>query len=67
MKTIFQRNNRRTFTISLLFTLSMLSFVVLLLCPIVFHLNIAGLAIIALIGIVFLGGILIQMRSSPPW
>lgn len=68
MKTIFNRNNRGKFTLSLLFTLAFLSFVVLLLCQIVFHLNISLLVPTgAFIGIVFFGGLLIQVRSGPPW
>lgn len=68
MKTIFQRNNRGKLTLSLLFALSWLSFVVLLVCQIAFHLNITGLALAgAFLGIVFFGSLLIQARNGPPW
>ncbi len=66
MKTIF--NNRRKSTLYILFAVATLSFVVLLLGPILFHVDSSPLALtIALIFMVFLGGIVIQMRSGPPW
>lgn len=68
MKTIFNSNNRGKFTLYILFSLAILSFVVLLLCQILFHVDISLLALTcALIGIVFLGGLIMQMRSGPPW
>lgn len=68
LKTIFKRNNRGKFTLFLLFSLSILAFAVLLLCQIVFHMNISLLALTCtLIGITFFGGLLIQIRSGPPW
>jgi hypothetical protein len=66
MKTIF--NNRRTSTLYILFAVATLSFAVLLLCPILFHMDISPLVLIfALICMVFFGGIIIQIRSGPPW
>ena len=66
MKTIF--NNRRKSTLYILFAVATLSFAVFLLGPILFHVDSSPLALtFALIFMVFLGGIVIQMRSGPPW
>jgi hypothetical protein len=66
MKTIF--NNRRTSTLYVLFAVSILSFAVLLLGPILFHVDSSLFALtFAFICMVFFGGIIIQMRSGPPW
>ena len=66
MKTIF--NNRRNFTLYVLFAVATLSFAVLLLGPILFHVDSFPLALtFAFICMVFFGGIVIQMRSGPPW
>ena len=68
MKTIFNINNRGKSTLYILFAVAVLSFAALLLFPMLLHVDISPLApIFALICIVFLGGILIQMRSGPPW
>ena len=68
MKTIFNRNNRGKFTLYILFSLAILSFVVLLLCQMLFHVDVSLLALTcALIGIMFFGSLIIQMRSGPPW
>ena len=68
MKTIFNSNNRGKSILSILFAVAVLSFAALLLLPILLHVDISFLApIVALMCIVFLGGILIQMRSGPPW
>ena len=68
MKTIFNRNNREKLTLYMLFSLAMLSFVVLLLCEMLFHVDVSPLALLCtLIGIMFFGGLIIQMRSGPPW
>ena len=66
MKTIF--NNGRKSTLYILFAVATLSFAVLLLGPILFHVDSSPFALtFAFICIVFLGGIIIQMRSGPPW
>ena len=66
MKTIF--NNRRKSTLYILFAVATISFAVLLLGPILFHVDSFPLALtFAFIFMVFLGGIVIQMRSGPPW
>ena len=67
MKTIFNSNNRGKSILYILFALAVLSFAALLLFPILLHGDISPLALIPLMGIVFLGGLLIQMRSGPPW
>ena len=68
MKTIFNSKNRGKSTLYILFAVAILSFAVLLLCQIVFHVDISPLALtIAFIGIVFFGGLIIQVRSGPPW
>jgi hypothetical protein len=66
MKTIF--NNRRKSILYVLFAVATLSFAALLLGPILLGVGSSPFALIfALICIVFLGGIVIQMRSGPPW
>ena len=65
MKTIF--NNKRKSTFYILFAVATLSFAVLLLGPILFHVDSSPFALtFAFICIVFFGGIIIQMRSGPP-
>ena len=62
MKTIFNINNRGKSTLYILFAVAILSFAVLL------FVDISPIALIfTLMCIVFLGGIIIQMRSGPPW
>jgi hypothetical protein len=66
MKTIFK--NRRKSILYILFAVATLSFAVFLLCQILFHVDISPFALtFAFICIVSLGGIIIQMRSGPPW
>ena len=68
MKTRFNSNNKGKLTIYILFAVAIISFAAFLLSPLLLHIYISTVvAIVALIGIVFFGGILIQMRSSPPW
>jgi hypothetical protein len=67
-ETIFNSKNRGKSILYMLFAVAVLSFAALLLIPMVLHVDISLLApIVALMGIVLLGGILIQMRSGPPW
>jgi hypothetical protein len=66
MKTIF--NNKGKFTLYSLFTVAILSFIVFLLFPILLHVDLPSLiGICALVGIIYFGGIVLQMRSGPPW
>jgi hypothetical protein len=68
MKTIFNSNNRGKSTLSILLAVAVLSFVVLLFFSKLLPENIFFLALFfTLISIMFLGGILIQVRSGPPW
>jgi uncharacterized membrane protein len=67
MKTIFNSNNRGKSILYILFAVAVLSFAALFLFPILLHGDFSPLALIPLMGIVFLGGIIIQMRSGPPW
>jgi hypothetical protein len=68
MKTIFNSNNRGKSILYILFAVAVLSFAALLLFPILLHGDISPLALlIPLMGIMFFGGILIEMRSGPPW
>jgi uncharacterized membrane protein len=66
MKYVF--NNKRILTFTLLFALSILLFIVLLLCRWVFHLGISSLVlVIVLVCVLSSGGYLAQLRSEPPW
>jgi hypothetical protein len=68
MKTIFNSNNRGKSTLYILFAVAVLSFAALLLLPLLLGVDISPLALLfALMCIMFLGGILIQMRSGSPW
>jgi hypothetical protein len=68
MKTIFNSNNRGKSTLYILFAVALLSFAVLLLFSGLLPENIFLLALFfTLTSIMFLGGILIQVRSGPPW
>ena len=67
MKTMFNSNNRGKSILSIFFAVAVLSFAALLLLPMLLHVDISPFALIPLMGIVFFGGILIQMRSGPPW
>jgi hypothetical protein len=66
MKTIF--NNKGRLTLYSLLAVAVLSFVVFLLFPILLHVNLPSfIGILALIAIIYVGGIVIQIRSGPPW
>jgi hypothetical protein len=66
MKNIF--NNRSNSTIYILFTVSILSFAVLLLCQMFFRVDVSPFVlVITLLCTMFFGGILMQIRSGPPW
>ena len=68
MKTIFNSNNRGKSILYILFAVAVLSFATLLLFPILLHGDISPLVLLfTLICIIFLGGLIIQMRSGPPW
>ncbi len=68
MKTIFNVNSRGRTVLYILFAIAALSFAAFLLLPFLFSISIPSfVGIAALIGIVLFGGILIQMRSGPPW
>ena len=68
MKTRFNSNDKGNLTIYILFAVAIITFAAFLLSPLLLHVYIPTfVAIVALIGIVFLGGILMQMRSGPPW
>lgn len=68
MKSIFTRNNRGKIILYTLFAVSILSFAAL---PFLSHLLPQSISFLALIltfmGIMFFGGLIIQMRSGPPW
>ncbi len=66
MKTIL--NNKGKFALYSLLTVAVLSFIVSLLFPILLHIYLPPLiGISALVGIIYFGGIVLQMRSGPPW
>ena len=68
MKTIFNSNNRGRAITYILFAVAILSLAAFLLLPLLFAVAVpAVVGIVALIGITLLGGIIIQMRSGPPW
>jgi hypothetical protein len=68
MKTIFNVNSRGRTILYILFAVAVLSFAAFLLVPLLFSMTIPSfVGIAALIGIVLFGGIIIQMRSGPPW
>ncbi len=68
MKTIFNNNNKGRLTLYSLLTVAVLSFIVFLLFPILLHVDLPSfIGIFALIGIIYFGGIVVQMRSGPPW
>lgn len=67
MKNMFNINNRGKSILYLLFAVALLSFAALLLFPMLLHGDISPFALIPFMGIVFLGGILIQIKSGPPW
>lgn len=61
-------NNKRDLTLYILFAVATLLFVVLLFCQILFHVDISPLApALAVICMLFFGGIIVQIRSGPPW
>jgi hypothetical protein len=68
MKTIFTSNNRGKVTLYILFAVAFLSFVALfffssLLPGVIFPLAF----LFTIMCIMFLGSLIIQMRSGPPW
>ena len=68
MKTIFTRNNRGKATLYIFFAVAALSFVALFFYSSWLPQSIFFLVfILALIGMMFFGSLIIQMRSSPPW
>ena len=68
MKTIFSSNNRGKTTLYILFAVTVLSFVALFFCSSLLPQGISLLALtLTLIAMVFLGGLIIEMRSGPPW
>jgi hypothetical protein len=68
MKTIFSRKNRGKNTLYILFAVAILTFAAL---PFLSHLLSQGIFLLiltlTLLGMMFLGGLIIQMRSGPPW
>ena len=68
MKTIFSRNNKGKTILYTLFAVSVLTFVALLFFSRFLPQSIYLLTLIlSLIGIMFLGSLIIEMRSGPPW
>jgi hypothetical protein len=68
MKIIFNSNNRGKATLYILFGVAVISFALLLVFSMLLHMDVSPLVLMfALIGMLFFGGILIQMRSGPPW
>lgn len=66
MKTLL--NNKGKYTLYSLLTLSVISFIFFLLFPVLLHIDLPSvIGISALVGILYFGGIVIQMRSGPPW
>ncbi len=68
MKTIFSRRNRGKKILYILFAVDILTFAAL---PFLSHLLPQDIFLLiltlTLLGMVFLGGLIIQMRSGPPW
>ena len=68
MKTIFNSNNRGRSIIYVLFAVAILSFVAFFLFPLLFSIALPPfVGIVAFLCIMLFGGIVVQMRSSPPW
>ena len=68
MKTIFTRNNRGKATLYIFFAVAFLSFVAVFFCSSWLPQSIFFLVLIlALLGMMFFGGLIMQMRSGPPW
>jgi len=68
MKTIFKNNNRGKSTLYILFGLAILSFVVLFFCQNLIPVNVFFLTLtLILMCITFTGGLIIYIRSGPPW
>lgn len=66
MKTIF--NNKRNLALYTLFAVAILSYVALLVCRGLFHMNISLLLLtLSFICIIFFGSLIIQIRNGPPW
>lgn len=68
MKTIFSRRKRGKNTLYILFAIDILTFAAL---PFLSHLLSQGIFLpllaLTIIGMIFLGGLILQMRSGPPW
>ena len=68
MKTIFSRRNRGKKTLYILFAVAVIAFAVGLFGSHLLPQSIVPLILIlSVIGMMFLGGLIIQMRSGPPW
>ncbi len=68
MKNIFTSKNRGKITLYILFAIAILSFVALIFYSSWLPADIFPLALlITLLAMVFTGGLIIQMRSGPPW
>ena len=68
MKTLFKNNNRGRSTLYILFALAILSFVVLFFCQNLMPENVFYLSLtFILMCIMSMGGLIIQIRSGPPW
>lgn len=68
MKTRFNIKVKGNLTLYILFAIVIISFAAFVLSPMLLHIYIPTfVAIVAFIGIVFFGGILMQKRSGPPW
>jgi high-affinity Fe2+/Pb2+ permease len=68
MKTIFTRNNRGKAILYILLAVAVLALVALFFCSSLLPQSIFFLALtLILMGIMFLGSLIIQVRSGPPW
>jgi hypothetical protein len=68
MKTIFKNNNRGRSTLYILFALAFLALVVLFFCANLIPVYVYTLIFtFILICIMSMGGLIIQIRSGPPW
>ena len=68
MKTIFSRRNRGKNTLYILFAIAILTFASLLFLWHLLPEDISLLTLtLSLLGMMFFGGLILQMRSGPPW
>lgn len=68
MKTIFTHKNRGKIVLYILFAVAVLAFVAIFFCSRFLSQDISLIALtLALAVIMFLGSLIINMRSSPPW